>query len=147
MDYGSRGFVGAIGLIAVLAGTGAAISGSPALGCGALAVAAYALHLIALRRASREAARRAVAAERETLAAEREALTRRASELSARSVQVEEQWKLLREMVQERIRRRTGAVEPGPPAGDRTKDAIDVASPAVGPRPEESASKRGYSRW
>jgi hypothetical protein len=147
MDYGSRGFVGAIGLMAVLAGIGAAISGSVELAWAALVVAAYALHLISLRRTAEQAARRAAAAERDALSEERQALARRATELAGRSAQVEEQWKLLREMVQERIRRKRGPVEPAAPTGDTKEDAIDVVSPAVGPRSEESASKRAYSRW
>jgi len=147
MVYGSRGFVGTLGVVAVVAGIGAAISGSVALGCGALAVAAYTLHLVSLRRRESEAARRAVAAEREELSAERAALNRRAGELAGRSAQVEEQWKLLREMVQERVRRRSGRAEPTAPTGDMMSDASEVTGPAGGPRPEGGASQRGYSRW
>jgi membrane protein implicated in regulation of membrane protease activity len=147
MDYGSRTFTGLIGLIALVAGIGAALSGSLELGCGALAVAAYALHLISVRRAWAEAARRAAVAEREGLSAEREALNRRADELAGRSAQVEEQWKLLRELVQERVRRRGGRGEPAAPVGVKESETSDVAPPVGGPRPVGSPSSRGHSRW
>ena len=147
MEYGSRAFTGLIGVIALVAGIGAAVSGSTELACGELAVAAYALHLIAMRRASGHAARRAVAAEREALSTEREVLRLRANELAGRSAQVEEQWKLLREMVQERVRRRGGREEPTAPVGDTKSETSDVTRPAGGPRPGESPSNRGYSRW
>ena len=147
MDYGSRGFVFAIGLIAVVAGAGSVVSDSVALGCGALAVAAYGAHLISLRRATDAAVRRAVEAERASVSAEREALARRAKEVAARTVQVEEQWKLLREMVQERIRRRAVPMEQGVPERDKKDDAPGAGRPVGGPRPEEGASRRDYSRW
>ena len=148
MRIGSGQFIGLLVLIAFGAAAGGLSLDSRPLLWSAIVVGAYAIHLMAIHEVARTAEKGSPGAERTALEAEREEVERLRRELERKLAQAEEQWTLLRTMVQERLRRSgaAGPVETEPEIAvhavqGKATDRVTKSAPAS----EESGG--AYSRW
>jgi len=136
----------------VLAAFGAAVGGlaldSRSLLWCAIVVGAYALHLIAIREVERTAEKGSPRTERSTLDQEREEVELLRKQLERKLARAEEQWTLLRSMVQERLLR-TGSSAPSEPHPELGADAVRGNTPdrTTNPAPDLDESGRAYGRW
>ena len=152
MRIGSVQFIGVLVLVAFgSVAAGLALDFRPLL-WGAIVVGAYAIHLMAMYEAgstTRKISPRAAArAERSALDREREEVERLRRELEKTLAQTEEQWTLLRSMVQERLRR-SGASDPGTPGPEleADPDRRNSTDRNTKPAPASDEAGRAYSRW
>ena len=151
MRIGSVQFVGLLVLIALgTAAGGILLDSRPLLWC-AIVVGAYAIHLLAIYEARKSAEQgypaAAARSEQSTLDYERMEAERLREELEKKLSQAEEQWTLLRSMVQERLRRSQGSAEFSPEFEPRTDTNANGASNHSRKLPEPDESGRPYSRW
>ena len=117
----------------------------------AIVVGAYAIHLLAIYEARKSAEQgypaAAARSEQSALDYERMEAERLREELEKKLSQAEEQWLLLRSMVQERLRRSQGSAEFSPEFEPRTDTNPGGASNQPRKLPEFDESGRAYSRW
>jgi hypothetical protein len=152
MRIGSVQFIGVLVLVAFgSVAAGLVLDIRPLLWC-AIVVGAYAIHLTAMYEAGSRtedvSPRAAVRAETSALEREREEVERLRRELVKKLAQTEEQWTLLRSMVQERLRR-SGASDPGAPGAELAAD-VDRRNSTdrnTKPAPASDEAGRAYSRW
>lgn len=150
MRIGSGQFVGLLVLVAFGATAGGLALDSRPLLWSAVVVGAYAIHLMAIHEVARTAEKGSPRAERSTLDQEREEVEQLRRELERKLAQAEEQWTLLRSMVQERLQRTAksapsepkSALEIKPDAGQE-----DTSERPTKAAPELDESGRAYGRW
>lgn len=152
MRIGSVQFIGVLVLVAFgSVAAGLVLDFRPLLWC-AIVVGAYGIHLMAIHEAGSRAEeispRAAARAETSALDREREEVERLRRELVKKLAQTEEQWTLLRSMVQERLRR-SGASDPGAPGAELEAHADRRSStdPTTKSAPASDEAGRAYSRW
>lgn len=154
MRIGTGPFVVSLMFVAfAAAASGVALDARPLLWC-AIVVGAYVIHLMAVHEVARTAEKlspRAVArAEQSALETEREEVERLRRQLERKLAQAEEQWTLLRSMVQERLK---GTAGPAPseskPGTEAEEDSGHQASADRMTRtaPDLDDSSRAYGRW
>ena len=148
MRIGSGQFVGLLVLVAFGATAGGLALDSRPLLWSAVVVGAYAIHLMAIHEVARTAEKGSPRAERSTLDQEREEVELLRRELERKLAQAEEQWTLLRSMVQERLQR-TDSSKARAPKSEIQQDAAPAitADRTTKPAPELDESGRAYSRW
>ena len=154
MRIGSGQFVVLLVLVAFgAAAGGVALDSRPLLWC-AIVVGAYAIHLMAVREAATTAEntspREAARGKRSGFDQEREEVDRLRRELELKLARADEQWTLLRSMVQERLRRTGSSAPPEPhPELEIKPDAgqEDTSERPTKAAPELDESGRAYGRW
>jgi hypothetical protein len=150
MRIGSGQFVGLLVLVAFGAAAGGLALDSRPLLWSAVVVGAYAIHLMAVHETARTAEKGSPRAERSTLDQEREEVELLRRELERKLAHAEEQWTLLRSMVQERLRRSGASTPPTPKPGIELEPHAGQESTSdrtTKPAPELDESGRAYSRW
>jgi hypothetical protein len=151
MRIGSVQFVGLLVLIAFGTAAGGVFLDSRPLFWCAIVVGAYAIHLLAIYEARKSAEQgypaAAARSEQSTLDHQRMEAERLREELEKKLSQAEEQWMLLRSMVQERQRRSQGSAEFSPEFEPRTDTDPSGASNHSRKLPEPDDSGRAHSRW
>jgi len=162
MRIGSRPFIAVLWIAALVAALGSFVIGSAGLMWSSAVVASYALHLVAVESARRQSAssETSLESERRRLDAEREEVDRLKREVDRQRAQAEEQWKLLREMVQERLHRHPDGRPPRAPSGEPNATVAGVRQEMKrsGSRSEDSRNNmatgvdrhepgRVYGRW
>ncbi len=148
MRIGTGPFIGVLVAVAFAAlGTGLLLESRPLL-WSSVVIGAYALHLLANQIAVQGAGADSSLSERPSLDSEREEIERLKRELERKLVQAEEQWTLLRSMVQERLKR-SGGSKPGPSVPDFESQSSPGGSGgrATGAKPGSDDSSRVYGRW
>jgi hypothetical protein len=148
MRIGSGQFVGLLVLIAFGAAAGGIGFDSRPLLWSAIVVGAYALHLLAIHEVARTEENGSPRADRADLDTEHEEVERLRRELERKLVQAEEQWTLLRSMVQERLRR-SGAAGPVDTEPDIAVHAVhgEATGRVTKSAPASDESGGAYSRW
>ena len=152
MQIGSAAYISSIVLTALAAvAAGLTLESRPLLWC-AIAIGAYALHLLAIHIAKGNAAAgsagAAFRADRKALDADRADVERLRVELKRKVAQTDEQFSLLRSMVQKRLRRPADSAA----AGTRHEPEVNASPDESANRtrnaaPELDESGRPYSRW
>jgi len=135
MWIGSGRYASVLAAAAILSGAAGYVTGSRPLLWSAGIVAVYVMHLISVSRARQACVRSESSLDRQRLelADQRERVSRLERELELRRAQAEEQWKLLRGMVRERLgEARAELREPGPPADE---PETEVGDPSASRRP------------
>ena len=152
MRIGSVQFVGLLVLIALgTAAGGILLDSRPLLWC-AIVVGAYAIHLLAIHEARKSAEQgypaAAARSEQSTLDYERMEAERLREELEKKLSQAEEQWMLLRSMVQERLRR-SGASDSDGPRPDVEAVSVHRKQPTRTTKLTPASEEPGgaYGRW
>lgn len=152
MRIGSGPFIGLLVVVAFAAvGAGVRIGSTPLEWCSVV-IGAYAMHLLATRFAVRSATASLQSADRradeQDLDSERDEVERLKRELERKLVQTEEQWVLLRSMVQERLQRPGKSTTAAPPAESEPQSTPGgPGGRAMGARPGSDESGRSYGRW
>ena len=152
MQIGSAAYISSIVLTALAAvAAGLMLESRPLLWC-AIAIGAYALHLLAIHIAKGNAAAgsagAAFRADRKALDADRADIERLRVELQRKVAQTDEQFSLLRSMVQKRLRK-SGASTAAGTGLDPEAEATPVKSADQTRKapPELDESGRAYGRW
>ncbi len=155
MQIGSIAYMASLVLVALGAVAGGLLLEiRPLLWC-AVIIGVYVLHLLSVHVAAGRTALGSAISEVESreriLEREREELERLRRELERRTAQTEEQWVLLRSMVQERVARRSGTrsmelVEPEPDLPAHSTGGISGGRVSRA-RPEADETGRTYGRW
>lgn len=152
MQIGSAAYISSIALTALAAvATGLMLESRSLLWC-AVVIGAYALHLLAIHFATGNAATGTAGAalrdDRKALDADRADVERLRVELKGKIAQTDEQFSLLRSMVQKRLRKSADSTAAGPGLAPEVHASPDEsANRTRKAAPELDESGRPYSRW
>jgi hypothetical protein len=152
MRIGSGHYIVLLVLVALCAAAGGVVLDSRPLLWSAIVIGAYALHLVSVHEAATTAEntspREAERGERSGLDKEREDIERLRSELELKLAGAEEQWTLLRSMVQERVER-TASAAPSEPHPELQADTVrhTTTDRTTKSERDQDQSGRAYGRW
>lgn len=152
MRIGSGPYIALLVVAAFAAvGAGMLVGSTPLVWCSVV-IGAYAIHLLATRIAVRTAVTASHGADRhgeqEGLDSAREEVERLKRELERKLVQTEEQWVLLRSMVQERLRKSGKSdTDASIPESESQSSPGGPGGRAMDARPGSDESGRSYGRW